>query len=1501
MRCLATLFLWFFLAILSLPPAVATAGPDNLSQFLDRSDARYSSVLTSSEVGPQSARQDSIVLLGGTLGNGDFQDAEGAPSEDGWSHVDLSGGAGDFAQVWALLWDIDPARTNDTPQFAFIDDGAVVPGTGGYLCTTWCYGPSGWVVNPEGGLLGPDHGITNEIWSPAIDWTQTGYDSAHLAYDVYVHLPHTFVNPDIYYYWKIRSVDTGDPADLATASWRTDGQLYFGIRPEYLRFAADVSPYLEPGRTHAQVALGVMDLNIVPGTDATPSPYFDNVRLVAHEISGPAMAVREGHLAQHAFPESGVIDYGSLGANNVRFDMARNISPPEHLRNDPGDSLVCDITAVRTGSVLLALPKLHYKLRPNPLFDPYRTSGLPNEGWVYGDTCRTDAGVSIENRYCFDLPDSGFLYPGDEVHYYFSAEDDLGGVSHLPADTTGYANFTGDPQYDSAYVVRALPTLFSPAEGAQPAILFIQDSPERDGENEWDFALRNLGYRRSVDYDFYWVNEPAAGLGNGIGGRATSLQLAYYEMVLYTCGDASVFTLSNGDFDFDAGDDIGVLDSWLQLGDKSMLLAGDNLCSNLAQSGAMALAFLQNWLSVNYIQDDLQPLISNQRTPGVMSLPGNSVFFQVDQWRLVSSNALPLFDAIVVTGTAERLAEFTDPAGNPGAYSYAAATLHIEPAANAKVITLPYDLAWVAHPAAAKAPVPSATRTQMLEDILVFCGHVGSGPYGVPDLDLSTAVSAATEPVSVFTLPDAAGFGLDHAFAYGGTVTDATITVTLVDATLQPVVNYPAEDIWLQTTSGGLQVCPGGSVADGDTDANGQTAFKQPVAGGGQAYPGADETLVLVSGEPLNQPPLAIHFNSTDLTGDLVVSITDATAFATDYGGSYNYRSDFHWDGVLDVSDLTLFGLGSSRHCPPGQGVLLVPPDNDPLPAATMGVYFDLEGTEQIKFIEPFVPFDAYVLLSPESSTDLGGAAWTLPIHPAILVLSSDGGIDVGDLRTGIEVGVSECRTASPGNPGRFITIQLMLTDIVSDILTPEAHPDYPGLLYTDCGGKQSYDLTATMAYINPPQLGTIVVDPEPNILEAPWTLVGDLGFTLSSNGDTTLTDMVPDTYTLTWGAVGGWIAPSPNPEAATLEVGGTITFSGTYVSPLPNLLSIVDVPNDQGRNLRLSWERSPFDEQDNPPEITGYGVYRRQDAYLPKHTAGGFAGPQGAAASTDLLPAVVTEALKGRAVNTDARKLDGWDFLVMVPAHGDSIYHYVAPTLCDSTDSGICWSVFFLRTLTADPFTFWDSPPDSGYSIDNLVPGVPANFLVTYDADGNSLAWDENPDPDIQHYNVYRADRADCQFPGGEPVVSVPSTSWTDDLNGLPGSAWDYCYFVTAVDINGNESEPTEWEATQTTGVEELPIPTAFALHPCYPNPFNPATTIRFDLPQSARVELEIYDVGGRLVHRLVASEVFPAGRHEVLWRGQDTDDRPAAAGVYFYRLLAGPYSDTRRMTLVK
>ncbi len=102
-----------------------------------------------------------------------------------------------------------------------------------------------------------------------------------------------------------------------------------------------------------------------------------------------------------------------------------------------------------------------------------------------------------------------------------------------------------------------------------------------------------------------------------------------------------------------------------------------------------------------------------------------------------------------------------------------------------------------------------------------------------------------------------------------------------------------------------------------------------------------------------------------------------------------------------------------------------------------------------------------------------------------------------------------------------------------------------------------------------------------------------------------------------------------------------------------------------------------------------------------------------------------------------------------------------------------------------------------------------------------------------------------------------------------------------------------TAGEALQNPSLTALTE--TYALASNYPNPFNPSTEIRFVLPEASAVSLVVYDVMGREVERLL-DKTLEAGYHEARW-----DATGLPSGVYLYRIEAGPFTQTRRMTLLK
>ena len=101
-------------------------------------------------------------------------------------------------------------------------------------------------------------------------------------------------------------------------------------------------------------------------------------------------------------------------------------------------------------------------------------------------------------------------------------------------------------------------------------------------------------------------------------------------------------------------------------------------------------------------------------------------------------------------------------------------------------------------------------------------------------------------------------------------------------------------------------------------------------------------------------------------------------------------------------------------------------------------------------------------------------------------------------------------------------------------------------------------------------------------------------------------------------------------------------------------------------------------------------------------------------------------------------------------------------------------------------------------------------------------------------------------------------------------------------------------------SSVDGQEIPSVTRMAGVYPNPFNPQTTVAFELAEAAAVNLAVYDLTGRLVATLVR-ETYPAGRYRQVWRGKDDSGRQVASGMYVVRMRAGDATDLKKVMLVK
>jgi hypothetical protein len=327
------------------------------------------------------------------------------------------------------------------------------------------------------------------------------------------------------------------------------------------------------------------------------------------------------------------------------------------------------------------------------------------------------------------------------------------------------------------------------------------------------------------------------------------------------------------------------------------------------------------------------------------------------------------------------------------------------------------------------------------------------------------------------------------------------------------------------------------------------------------------------------------------------------------------------------------------------------------------------------------------------------------------------------------------------------------------------------------------------------------------------------------------------------------------------------------------------DIPSDQGGYVLLEWNPGGHDVYDQRT-VTHYSVWRALHE-VPSNMAAGNELPV-------CSPADIGKEFDGPAYRVEQGYY--WEWLTIITALYLDGYAFAAPTYYDSLDGDPATHYFQVIAHTSDQWTFWTSPVDSGYSVDNLPPGVPQGFAVAYNTgSGNTLTWEDSEDEDVQYFRIYRSTDPDFVPTPGDLIATTAVVNWNDpEYDG-----WNVYYKITAVDFSGNESDAAF--AGTVTGVDNDTPPAAFALHQNVPNPFNPTTVVRYDVPPpGGLVTIRIYDVSGRLIRTLVNAEQTTGAKH-VTWRGRDDGGARVATGVYFYRMTAPGYEQTRKMVLIQ
>jgi len=303
------------------------------------------------------------------------------------------------------------------------------------------------------------------------------------------------------------------------------------------------------------------------------------------------------------------------------------------------------------------------------------------------------------------------------------------------------------------------------------------------------------------------------------------------------------------------------------------------------------------------------------------------------------------------------------------------------------------------------------------------------------------------------------------------------------------------------------------------------------------------------------------------------------------------------------------------------------------------------------------------------------------------------------------------------------------------------------------------------------------------------------------------------------------------------------------------DIVAIEDVPNDQGKQVRIVWNKFVDD-------------------------------------------GIATDPVEKYIVKRDDSDASAWTTVGEASADGSPRYALVVPTLYDSTAEGNALTSFMVVSVSKGGMVY-ESAAAQGYSVDNLAPSVPAKFAGTLAGNAVQLSWEEQPEADFRYFALYRSTSSGFTPDAATLYATTTDISYLD--NDISGSSV-YYYRLSAVDFNGNEGETTAELAVTVTSIEGAGsnVPTVFSLDQNYPNPFNPTTTIRFGLPQAADVKIVIYNVLGEPVRTLTES-AYNAGYHHIVWDGRNNHGKIVSAGMYLYRIDAGSFVKTNKMLMIK
>jgi hypothetical protein len=227
---------------------------------------------------------------------------------------------------------------------------------------------------------------------------------------------------------------------------------------------------------------------------------------------------------------------------------------------------------------------------------------------------------------------------------------------------------------------------------------------------------------------------------------------------------------------------------------------------------------------------------------------------------------------------------------------------------------------------------------------------------------------------------------------------------------------------------------------------------------------------------------------------------------------------------------------------------------------------------------------------------------------------------------------------------------------------------------------------------------------------------------------------------------------------------------------------------------------------------------------------------------------------------------------------------------------------------LESDVFTSFSEFAIGSETGDNPLPVELSDFYAEVVHGGIDLHWSTASEVNNAGFKVYRKDG---DLPGfqnleglieGAGTTSEPQNYSFTDNDVQPDVLYTYQIADVEQGTNKETLHPAITIMATKEGLESSDIPDKYALHANYPNPFNPTTTIEFDVPVGTYnyTSLRIYDSSGKLVKTLI-NEPMEAGKYSVSWHGKDDNGKAVSSGMYYCKMVTEEYSETKQLVLLK